>query len=401
MDDDDVNASGIASPELENEREGHRTPKFLLQKSSQSNRVKQSATLSAYNPDRSYDETILVPRVYHYEDYLSEQGDEQSCSDRNGTASIKNYRRNYKRSHHRRASQSTDSTDETTATSSNVPMTSKNLLANIKQTYAAHESKGLPSNSSMINELIRKYSMIKRSHQELTQPKLYLEKPNLESKHSAHSLPSPPTSDVASDHSIVATRRLIGGNSLPQTAVSDQRLTHHKPLCSDINPQTQARLLSLVPHLESRQISASTSNSVLPIVVGKRNEDSLRSFERSKTLDVVLTLSNNTSNKFSPRLPAPSDNPHVVSSNVMQRLHHNNEQSSVQMSKRALQQPPNSTRFEQQQQRRFQLVQYQNIESSAQRYHHGSTTQAATNAVLVHLKYSNGGNTDRTCLIPD
>jgi hypothetical protein len=52
-------------------------------------------------------------------------------------------------------------------------MSSSNLIANIKQSSIGSNN----SNSTMINELMRKYSMIKRSHQELTQPRLQLEKP--------------------------------------------------------------------------------------------------------------------------------------------------------------------------------------------------------------------------------
>jgi hypothetical protein len=67
-------------------------------------------------------------------------------------------------------------------------MTSKNLLLNIKQTHSDHETKGTSgsTNSSMINDLMRKYSMIKKSHQELTQPKLQLEKPHHDSKQNTH-----------------------------------------------------------------------------------------------------------------------------------------------------------------------------------------------------------------------
>lgn len=85
------------------------------------------------------------------------------------------------------------------------------------------------------------------------------------------------------------------------------------------------------------------------------------------------------------------------------------------MAKRSLPPPSNTLSFEQSQQQTsqplVQLVKYQNIQNTAQRYHlaaHSSssspptsTTDVSANKVLVHLKYSNGGNTDRNCLIPE
>jgi hypothetical protein len=67
-------------------------------------------------------------------------------------------------------------------------MSSKHLLANLKQTHTAYETKGIsvPTSSSMVNELMKKYSTIKKSHLELTQPKLQLEKPYQDSKSNPH-----------------------------------------------------------------------------------------------------------------------------------------------------------------------------------------------------------------------
>lgn len=88
------------------------------------------------------------------------------------------------------------------------------------------------------------------------------------------------------------------------------------------------------------------------------------------------------------------------------------EPRSRHISKRSLPPASHTLRPEVQQQQKpqptqplIQLVQYQNIQSSTQRYHtteHSlQTASAATNKPLVHLKYSNSGNIDRQCLVPD
>jgi hypothetical protein len=238
----------------------------------------------------------------------------------------------------------------------------------------------------------------------------------------ASPLGSDSTAHTSSDRAIVSGRKLIGDTSSPQSAVNhpntktiDRHSLSRKPTYVDIYPQ--ARLFSLVNHLQHRQISGSMPAAILPSVVGKKSEDPHSSFQRSKTLDVVFAFPLDTTNKIPSRSPAQFDSPQNVphSSNLLQRSRNGNEPISPHISKRPLPPPFHAHRSEQQQpktsQPLVQLVQYQNIQSSAQRYHHPthfpSTTAAATTTdvssskALVHLKYSNGGNIDRNCLIPE
>lgn len=190
----------------------------------------------------------------------------------------------------------------------------------------------------------------------------------------------------------------------------DRHSTYRKPPHVDVYPQ--ARLFSLVNHLQHRQASASMSTAILPAVVGKKNDEPFRSFERSKTLDVVFAISHDNNTKIPTRLPVPLNH---VSENLhpLPRTTHANEQISPRLSKRSLPPPSHTLQSEQPQQQHtrplVQLLQYQNIQNTAQRYHlstHSPTSAAATedlstNRVFVHLKYSNGGHTDRHCLIPE
>jgi len=201
-------------------------------------------------------------------------------------------------------------------------------------------------------------------------------------------------------------------NKNTNTKLVDPRSSHRKSPYSDIYPQ--ARLFSLVNHLQHRRTSASMPAAILPAVIGKKNEDPFRSFQRSKTLDVVFTVPIDNSNKIPTRLPTQPDSPQNVpnSSNLVQRTANRNEQISSRISKRSVPPSSHTLRSEQQQQQTsqplVQLVQYQNIQKTAQRYHHSAhlsssstTTDVSTNKVLVHLKYSNSGSPDRNCLIPE
>jgi hypothetical protein len=152
------------------------------------------------------------------------------------------------------------------------------------------------------------------------------------------------------------------------------------------------------------------STALLPAVVGKKNDDPFRSFQRGKTLDVVDVPNDTTSSIEIPtRLPHRPDSPETIStaSNLFQRITNGIEPTSSYISKRSLPPPPLlALHSEKQQIERpvVQLVQYQNVQNSAQRYHHSahsSTTAVPTKKVLVHLKYSNGGNVDHNCLVPE
>jgi len=403
-------------------------------------------------------EPAVIPRVYHYEDYLGDQSEDRprsgksSKSDVNGINKYIKYQR--ARVNTRHQSSSTNHTDESIQSiPSKLPMTSKNLLANIKQTSSSYEIKGSigSTNSSMISELMRKYSMIKRNHQELTQAKLQLERPYQDSKHNAHitkgilfientkknlnfiffldqSLPSLNVSDTtsytSSDHSIMSGKKLDDTSS-PQpvedhnntnTKLNDHRSSHHKS--SYLDTYSQTRLSSLINHLQYRQMSNSMPTTILPPVTRRRNGVPFRYFPHSQTLDVVFTVPIDDSNKSPSHLPARPDSPENVpnSSNSSKRINNGNEQVPSHLPKQALLPPAHTPRSEQQQQQLqtpqslLHLVQYQNSQKSAQRYHHSPhsspsstptpTTDVPTNKVLVHLKYSNGENTDRNCLIP-
>jgi hypothetical protein len=139
-------------------------------------------------------------------------------------------------------------------------------------------------------------------------------------------------------------------------------------------------------------------------VIIKKTDDTFHSLHRSKTLDVNFDVPIDNPNKISSRLPIQPDDPDntLNYSNLLQHSTNRYEQTSPRISKRSL--PPPLLTLRSDQQPRTQLVQYQNVQNSAQRYHHSehsSTTSVSTNKVLVHLKYSNGGNIDRNCLIPD
>ncbi|CAF1140568.1 unnamed protein product [Rotaria sordida] len=423
------------------------SPQSICIKSRRSSIIKLPINIETKSIDEissKKSDPLIIPRVYHYEDYLTDQSEERPRSGKSvhttksdGKISNKSIQHQRKNPHARRQSSSTNRTEETVqSVQSEKPMSSKNLLANIKQTNTSHEKKDTlgSSNSLMLNELMRKYSMIKKTHQELTQAKLQLEKSHNDSKNNTqimkdHSLPSPPTSDSASftssDYLAVSVKKLLGDNSPPRSAgiynntntntntkTLDRRSAHRKPSNSDILPQT--RLISIVKHFQNRRTSASMSTSLLPTVIGKKNDDPFRYLERSKTLDVVFDIPIDNSNKISSHLPTRSDSPENVSSsnNFLQRKTNGVEQiSPPRISKRSLPPASNTLRSEEQHQKQqivqplVQLIQYQNIQNSAQRYHHSAHTSkptgVSTNKPFVHLKYSNGGNIDRNCLVPE
>ena len=169
------------------------SPQPTSTKSRRSSIVKMPNTIAVNNEIKPLEETVstkpestVVPRVYHYEDYLTDQSEERPRSSKS-SRTIKSdskganngVKRQSERSHNRRLSISTNHTEETVqSTKSEVPMTSKNLFTNIKKLTSDHEKKTKikSNNSLMINELVRKYSSIKKNHQELTQAKLNLEK---------------------------------------------------------------------------------------------------------------------------------------------------------------------------------------------------------------------------------
>lgn len=203
-DDEDGNLSQTASPDVQTlDNESH-SPLSPSTKSRRSSTVKFSLSTAPPSETKSLDdlsskklEPVVVPRVYHYDEQSIEHIEERPRSGRSGhtnhsdpNSSQKNFKRHRTRTNHRRLSPSTNNTDESIhSASSALPMSSKNLLANLKQNYSGHDSKGTmnANHSTMINELMRKYSMMKKSHQELTQPRLQLEKPYVDTKSNTHS----------------------------------------------------------------------------------------------------------------------------------------------------------------------------------------------------------------------
>ncbi|CAF3527498.1 unnamed protein product [Rotaria socialis] len=384
-------------------------------------------------------EPAVIPRVYHYEDYLQYPTEERPRSSKSSNTSKSDFKTSNKtikrhrtRQEARRLSSSTNRTDDTLQSgTSEKPMSSKNLIANIKQTSTGYEPKGTlgSGNTLMIHELMQKYSMIKRTHQELVQAKLQLEKPRQDSKITAqalkdNSLGSPFTSDTASftssDHLSLSVKKIVSENSPPRSAgtynstntrLLERRSAYRQPAHSDILPQT--RLISIVKNFHTRQTSANTSTTHLPAVIGKKNDDSIHYLERSKTLHVMFDIPIDHSNNISSPVPVPPDSPDNISdsSNLLPRKTNGVEPVSTRSPKRSIPSASTTLRPQQQQQKQqstqplVHLVQYQNIQNSAQRYHHSAhapaTTSVSANKALVHLKYSNSGITDRNYLLPE
>jgi hypothetical protein len=171
-------------------------PKIMTTKSRLSNTIKiptniETKSLDELPPKRT--EPMIVPRVYRYEDYLTDQPEERPRSGKSGgtnksdgDGSNKSVKRQRPRPHTRRQPGATNQNEQVVQPGTTIlPMTSKNLLANIKQTNPGYEARARigSSNSSMINDLMKKYSMMKKSHQELTQAKLQIEKPHYDPKY--------------------------------------------------------------------------------------------------------------------------------------------------------------------------------------------------------------------------
>ena len=202
-DDEDGNISQVESPDPHTLDQEFHSPQSPSIKSRRSSGVKFSLSTAAPSEAKSLDdlslkksETVVIPRVYHYEEQPTEQTEERPRSARTGNtnqsdpnSSNRSAKRHRTRGHRRHLSPSTNTTEESVqSASSALPMSSKNLLANLKQSYAGQDSKGTmnSNHSTMINELMRKYSMMKKSHQELTQPRLQLEKPYHDSRNNTH-----------------------------------------------------------------------------------------------------------------------------------------------------------------------------------------------------------------------
>ena len=135
------------------------------------------------------------PRIYRYTDYIMEPSDDRPRSSKSvttvksdGTGSLKSMRRQHTRSQTRRQSTSTNQSEEilrfaTTEVSVLAKPTAGWPRANNANTDKKASSRA--ANPSMITELMQKYSLMKKSHQELIQARLQLEKPHNDTKANA------------------------------------------------------------------------------------------------------------------------------------------------------------------------------------------------------------------------
>lgn len=240
-----------------------------------------------------------------------------------------------------------------------------------------------------------------------------------------------PAPNAASDHPSISVKKMHLDTS-PRSAVDhshtsvkllDRRSSHRKPPHSELLPQT--RLVTLANQLHYRQASVVLPAPLLPVVIGKKTDDPFATpLQRNKTFDYDLEPESNTDGNNSTRVTSnvamqpDTRNMGPASAKRLQRIAQGNEQLSPSHLKRVVPAPLFTLRTEQQRQAAqpiLHLVQYHNVQNSAQRYHHTthssittSTTNTSTaatdtpnNKMLVHLKYSNGGPADRNCLVPD
>ena len=197
-----------------------------------------------------------------------------------------------------------------------------------------------------------------------------------------------------------STSRLLADHSLTNNKLLERRATPRKPSYPDVFSQSRVYSLNNNPsHYQHRQSSASIiPNAVLPTVVGKRSEANIRFFQRSKTLDIVLDLPNESFNsvKGSSRYSSKFES---SSNNFMQQSSNSTigpfEQSSSRFGRRSV-----SAVRPHQQQVMTPVVQI--VHNPDTRYRHVSTTRhVPSNKILVQFNGNNHRNTDRQCLVPD
>jgi hypothetical protein len=388
--DNEGNSSRTVTPEIiSNEKKSLPVPMI---KSRRSSVVKITATTTITNIETKplddinlkKSDSVVIPHVYHYADYIMDLPDERPRSSKSVTtvksdsaASLKSIRRQQIHSNTRRLSSSTHHSEEILRFATiEVPTSAKAFSINTKSTNSK------VSNPTMINELMQKYSLIKKNHQELTQAKLQIEKPNTDAKanstkdQSPRSRPPPipeSTSLVPSDHPAVSVRKLLVDPS-PIRSTTEQnntnpkllerRSTPHQPPQPDIYPHL--RIFSLANQRQNRQSSAKVPAALLPNVPGKKMDETSRILQRSKTLDVVLDIPSPV--KVKPRIPTQLD----IS------LQHTINRSNAHMPLRATRRSPPQ----------------QNASSPL----HRAATTMPTNTVLIHF---NHGNNERNYLVPE
>lgn len=242
---------------------------------------------------------VVIPRIYHYGDYIMDLPEERPRSSKSVTTiksdsagSVKSIRRQHIRSANRRSSGSTHHSEE---------------ILRFKTVEVSKSAKST-NNPAMINDLMQKYSLLKKDHQELTQTKLQLEKPINESKTnpkdpSPRSRPPPipdSTALIPSDQAGISVKKLLIETSSPSSAQTNNKLlerraTPRRPSHSQIYPHL--RIFSLANQRQQRQTTDIVPASLLPNVSGRKTDDFTRTLQRSKTLDVVLDIPNTSTVK--------------------------------------------------------------------------------------------------------
>jgi hypothetical protein len=203
------------------------------------------------------------------------------------------------------------------------------------------------------------------------------------------------TSLASSEQPTVSVKKLLVDTSSTRstsehnntnTKLLDRRSTPRKPSHSDIYPQL--RIFSLANQRQHRQSSAAIPpTSLLPNVPGKKPDETYRTLQRSKTLDVVLDIPNPI--KVTSRFPVQPDNP---SSNQHQ---HTTNRTIDQTPSRFFKRSAFNIRSEQQKSTSV-------IQKSRQHFYNSSTTTTVpTNKVLIHFNHNNNGNSDRHYLVPE
>ncbi len=407
-DDDDRNTNRTITPEINSIEKKSRSITTIT--SRRSSVAKVTATTFLTNIEtKSLDELsskksepIVIPRDYHYGGYIMNLPEERPRSNKSVTTvksdsvgSIKSIRRQPRRLYTRRLSSSTHHSEEILHFGTiEVPTSTKTSSVNTKSTSPNRDTKSGKKNPNpmMINELMQKYSLLTKNHQESTQPKLKLEKspndsktnPNLIKDQSPRSRPPPvpeSTSLVPADHPTVSVRKLLTDTSPIRSITEinntnlkllDRRSTPQKPSQSAIYPHL--RIFSLANQRQHRRSSASVPTALVPIVSGKKTDEISRVLQRSKTLDVVLDI------------PKPFNGKSHADNLLQHKTNGTNEQHIVsRVSKRSVlpihSEKQNSPSI---------------IQNSGKNY--SRSTTIATNTILIHF---NNGNTERNYLVPE
>jgi len=408
-DDDDRNTNRTITPEVNLiEKKPQTITKITSRRSSV---VKITATTTVTNIDtkppdevssKKY-EPIIIPRVYPYGDYIMNLPEERPRSSKSVTTvksdsvgSIRNIRRHRTRSHIRRLSTSTHRSEEILRFGTiEVPTSAKNLSVHTKSTSPSRDTKSatkLP-NPAMINELMQKYSLIKKNHQELTQTKLKLEKsiidskpnPNLIKDQSPRSrpplIPESTSLVAADDHPTVTVRKLLTDTSPIRSITEinntnskllDRRSTPHKLSQPAIHPHL--RIFSLANQRQHRRSSATVPAALIPTISGKKTDEISRVLQRSKTLDVVLDI------------PKPINGKSLADNSLQHKTNGTNEQQILsRVSKRSAL----ASHSEKQTSASIIKNSGQNLSRS---------TTIPTNTILIHF---NHGNNERNYLVPE